>query len=195
LRPRATWRYALMDTTRLSAGWECALARRRKSGPKRKAGPRTKSGKLSRAYKRNPEVRDQGTRELQAKRLALVNGGDPQMAASAATILYANGILDAEQRDAALRYGWAHALTYGRPTWHLSSVMLEPSWGPATSDMMIASRGSGSHRWTPGSTSISARRSPTSRYLISFRTGFTWPSFGSASWPKTTASARRCSPG
>jgi hypothetical protein len=90
---------------------------RRKAGRKRKPGPRTKSGRLSPAYK-DPELRDLGTREFQAKRLAIVNGADPQLAATASGILLANSLLTPQQHTAAQRYAWAHALSYGRPWIH-----------------------------------------------------------------------------
>ena len=81
---------------------------------KRKPGPRTPSGRLSRAYK-SPELRDKGTPEVQDKRAYLINGSDPQLAATASGILLANGFLTHEQHAAAMRYSWAHALTCGRP--------------------------------------------------------------------------------
>ena len=56
---------------------------------KRKPGHRTKSGCLSCAY--IGPARDTGTREMQAKRAYLINGSDPQLAASASGILLANG--------------------------------------------------------------------------------------------------------
>ena len=90
------------------------MARRRKPGRKQKSGPRTKSGRLSRAYK-TPEIRDHGTKECQDKRQYLINGADPQLAATASGILLANGCLTQEQHTAALRYAWAHALVYGKP--------------------------------------------------------------------------------
>ena len=81
---------------------------------KRKPGPRTKCGRIFRAYK-DPEIRDHGPKEFQAKRQYLVNGADPQLAATASGILLANGLLTREQYDAAMRYAWAHALVYGKP--------------------------------------------------------------------------------
>jgi hypothetical protein len=80
---------------------------------KRKPGPRTKSGRLSRAY--TGPARDVGTPEFCAKRAYLINGSDPQLAASASGILLANGFLNRGQHAAALTYAWAHALTYRRP--------------------------------------------------------------------------------
>jgi hypothetical protein len=95
--------------------------------PRRKHARRTKSGRISRAY-RHPEVKDLGTHEAQSKRHALVNGSDPQLAASASGILLANGYLELsidpiEERsdrakarhNAALRYAYCHAITFGRP--------------------------------------------------------------------------------
>lgn len=80
---------------------------------KRKPGPRAKSGRPSRAF--TGAARDTGTREGRAKRAALINGADPQLAASASGILLANGFLTQRQHAAALVYAWAHALTYGKP--------------------------------------------------------------------------------
>jgi hypothetical protein len=89
------------------------MARRRKPGRKPKPGRRTKCGRLSRAYK-DPEIRDHGTEEFVAKRLALVNGGAPELSATASGILLANGCITNEQHSACQRYAWAHALSYGR---------------------------------------------------------------------------------
>jgi hypothetical protein len=82
---------------------------------KRKPGPRTKSGRLSRAHKRNPEVRDQGTFEGQRKRTALINGASVELAASASGILFANGHLEQKRFSAAISYARLHALVFGRP--------------------------------------------------------------------------------
>ena len=84
----------------------------------RKHGPRAKSNRLSRAHKRNPEVRDKGTYESQANRHALINGADPQQAATASGILFANGYLSQAQHHAALRYARLHAFVYGKPWPH-----------------------------------------------------------------------------
>jgi hypothetical protein len=97
---------------------------------KRKPGPRTKSGRPSRAY--SGPARDTGTAELQAKRAYLINGSDPQLAASASGILLANGFLSRGQHAAALTYAWAHALTFGRP-WH-QACPLGDRTGSAPSD-------------------------------------------------------------
>ena len=96
-------------------------------GRKRKAGPRTKSGKLSRAYK--TALRDEGTAEFRAKRLRLINGADPQLAATTSGILLANGFLSAEQHHAALRYAWAHAIVFGRP-WRQACPLADPIGQP-----------------------------------------------------------------
>jgi hypothetical protein len=85
-----------------------------KRGRPRKSGPRTKSGRASRAYK-SPELRDKGTPECQSKRAYLINRADPQLAATASGILLANDHLNRDQHAAAMRYAWAHALTYGKP--------------------------------------------------------------------------------
>ena len=99
---------------------------------RRKPGPRTKSGRLSRAYK-SPELRDKGTPEAQNKRAYLINGSDPQLAATASGILLANGFLTPGQHVAALRYARWHALLYGKPwsvvcplAWHLPTQGTEP---------------------------------------------------------------------
>jgi hypothetical protein len=88
----------------------CLLAMPRRHKP----GPRTKSGRPSRAY-RGP-ARDTGTREFCAKRAYLINGSDPQLAASASGILLANGFLSRNQHAAALTY--------------MSGRMLFPTAGP-----------------------------------------------------------------
>jgi hypothetical protein len=110
------------------------MARQRKAGRKLKPGPRTKCGRLSRAYK-DPEIRDQGTREFCAKRAYLVNGADPALAATASGILLANGLLTREQHDAALRYSWAHALTYGK-VWRQTCPLGEDA-GRAAPDRLL----------------------------------------------------------
>ena len=56
-----------------------------------------------------------GHPEFQNKRQYLINGADPQLAATASGILLANGCLTQGQHTAALRYAWAHALVYGKP--------------------------------------------------------------------------------
>jgi hypothetical protein len=83
-------------------------------GRKRKPGPRTKSGRLSRAGKRYPELRDQGTFEGQRKRAALINGASVELAASASGILFANGHLEQKHFSAAINYARLHALVFGR---------------------------------------------------------------------------------
>jgi hypothetical protein len=87
----------------------------------RKSGARTKSGRLSRAFK--SPVRDVGTAELQAKKLALVNGAaDPALSASAASILLAHHVLDREQHSAAERYHRAYRLSFGMPNYGLCLI-------------------------------------------------------------------------
>jgi hypothetical protein len=56
-------------------------------GRPRKEGARTKSGRLSEARKRNPELRDHGTKLFVAKRERMINGADPQLSATASGIL------------------------------------------------------------------------------------------------------------
>lgn len=77
---------------------------------------RTKSGRPSRAYK-NPEVRDNGTPQVQAKRKAMVGAEvDPALACSVPGILFAHGYLDREQRDMAFTYGKICDAVY-KPLW------------------------------------------------------------------------------
>jgi hypothetical protein len=101
-----------------------------RGGRPRKEGPRTKSGRLSRASKRNPELHDHGTRQFVAKRAAMVNGGAPELSATDSGILLANGLLTAEQHTAALKYAWAHALTFER-VWGQISPLGEKVGAPA----------------------------------------------------------------
>jgi hypothetical protein len=54
-------------------------------GRPRKDGPRTKSGRLSRAGSRNPELRDHGTKQLVAKREAMIDGAAPELSAAASS--------------------------------------------------------------------------------------------------------------
>jgi hypothetical protein len=68
------------------------------------------------------DVRDHGTREGQAKRPALIDGADPQLAATASGILLANGMITEEQHIAAMRYAHAHALVYGK-VWRVTSPL------------------------------------------------------------------------
>jgi hypothetical protein len=101
-------------------------------GRPRKEGPRTKSGRLSRAGSRNPELRDHGTKQCVAKRELMINGADPQLLATASGILLANGYLSNEQHSAALKYAWAHNMTFGR-VWGQLSPLGEPV-GPPSND-------------------------------------------------------------
>jgi hypothetical protein len=87
--------------------WSALMARRRKSGY------RTKKDRLSRAYK--TVARDLGSPESLLKRASLINGADPQLAATASGILLANEMITREQHSAALTYSWAHAMVYHRP--------------------------------------------------------------------------------
>jgi hypothetical protein len=87
------------------------MAKRR--GRSRKSGKRTASGRLSRAYK-HIELRDLGTDEMRIKRGYLINGADPQLAASASGILLANGMIDRDQHAAVLTYARLHSLVYGK---------------------------------------------------------------------------------
>jgi hypothetical protein len=83
-------------------------------GRRRKAGQRSRSGRLSRAYQ--TVARDEGTPELVAKKLRAVNGAaDPALSASAASILFAHGVLTRDQHDAAGEYHRCWALTFDVP--------------------------------------------------------------------------------
>jgi hypothetical protein len=93
----------------------------RKRGRPKKTGKRTKSGRLSRAYQ-HVEIRDLGPDEARIKRSYLINGADPQLAATASGILLANGMITEEQHVAAMRYAHAHALVYGK-VWRLTSPL------------------------------------------------------------------------
>ena len=79
-----------------------------------KAGsPRTKSGRLSRAYQ--TVARDNGTREVQAKRDQLINGSPVELIASSAGVLLARGLLSSEQYRAADRFARIRARVFGVP--------------------------------------------------------------------------------
>jgi hypothetical protein len=80
---------------------------------KKHAGARTKSGRKSRAYK--GPARDNGTPELQHKRIAMANGADPALTAWAPGILHAHGHLSRAQYGAAISYGALHAAVFGAP--------------------------------------------------------------------------------
>lgn len=88
--------------------------------------PRTNSGRLSGAYK--TAVRDKGTPEFLEKRAYLINGADPQLAATASGILLANGFSTEDQHHAALRYAGIHALIFGKP-WSTAPGLLGKELG------------------------------------------------------------------
>jgi hypothetical protein len=118
------------------------MPRKRKAGRPRKPGPRTKTGRLSEARKKFPELRDKGTPEAQSKRAYLINGSDPQLAASASGILLANGFLSQDQHVACLRYAHAHALVYGK-VWSVESPLgwdLPTHGGAAPEEAVIRAR-------------------------------------------------------
>jgi hypothetical protein len=103
------------------------LAHRRKakrSTRPRKPGTRTPSGRLSRAYK--GAARDEGTRDAERHRLALVNGGDPALASSPLGILLANGCIDRDQERAGQRYAAVRAILFGPGRPSVSSDVDEP---------------------------------------------------------------------
>ena len=84
-------------------------------GRKRRSDrPRTKSGKLSRAYQ--GVARDNGTREGQARRLALVNGSeDGSLAYTLPDILKAHSLISGLQHQAAWKLRRARAAVFGVP--------------------------------------------------------------------------------
>jgi hypothetical protein len=69
----------------------------------------------------------------------MVNGADPQLAATASGILLANGFLTAEQHNAALRYTWAHALTFGR-VWKQQCLLGEPPGRPSSDGQLTSAK-------------------------------------------------------
>jgi hypothetical protein len=73
-----------------------------------------RSARLSGTFK--TEVRDKGTPEFLEKRAYLINGADPQLAATASGILLANGFSTEDQHHAALRYAGIRALIFGKPS-------------------------------------------------------------------------------
>jgi hypothetical protein len=101
---------------------------------RRKPGVRTRSGRLSRSYR--APARDTGTAEVQPKRAYLINGSDPQLAASASGILLANGFLTRSPHAAALGYAWAHALTYGRP-WRQACPLGDRTGGERPEELLV----------------------------------------------------------
>ena len=161
-------------------------------GRKRKAGPRTKNGRLSRAYK-STQLRDEGTAEFRAKRLRLINGSDPALAASTSGILHANGFLSAGQHHAALRYAWAHAVVFGRP-WRQACPLADPIGQPAPDQLVELA-----HRALEV---MDAKLDPEQRLAVanlsvfgSCRLGSTWPRTAGARCRKTSRNAWRYSPG
>lgn len=121
---------------------------------KRRRGKRTLSGRLSRAYK--GPARDDGTRELQAKRTALVGETpppgsppdakppDPALSATMPGILFARGVLTREQLEAAERFRRLRCALYG-PPWPGNGIPLGDgndeqrlSWMQCDFNLMIA---------------------------------------------------------
>jgi hypothetical protein len=93
---------------------------------RKKAGKRTKSGRLSRAYL-DPNVRDLGTPEVQAKRRALVGEGNAlELSATAPGILHAHAYLDKDQYAEALEYRRLRCALYG-PPWPMFSISSNPT--------------------------------------------------------------------
>lgn len=81
---------------------------------RRKGRPR-REGRRSPAGRWMPSV-DHGTPELQARRLRIVGeNGDPALAATLAGALFARGLIDREQLDAADRYRALRCALYGAP--------------------------------------------------------------------------------
>jgi hypothetical protein len=93
---------------------------------KRKPGKRTRSGRLSRAYL-DPNVRDMGTPEVQAKRRALVGEGSAlELSATAPGVLHAHAYLDKDQYAEALEYRRLRCALYG-PPWPMFSTSSGPT--------------------------------------------------------------------
>jgi hypothetical protein len=109
-----------------------------RKGRPRKDKLRTKTGRLSRAYK--SRLRDEGTEEFREKRARLINGSDPQLAATASGILHANGYLTADQHHAALSYAWAHAVVYGRP-WRQACPLGDRVGGEMPDRLVVTAKG------------------------------------------------------
>jgi hypothetical protein len=165
------------------------MARRRKAGRKLKPGPRTDRGRLSRAYK-DPEIRDQGTREFCAKREYLVNGADPALAATASGILLANGLLTREQHDAALRYAWARALVFGKP-WRQACPLGEPVGRIAPNQLLELAK----HKLAGMDKRLDrAQRKAVADVAVFGFLPMWWMATNSSCGrcPKTSATARRC---
>jgi hypothetical protein len=99
--------------------------------------PRLRSARLSRAWK--GPARDVGTAEMLAKRAYLINGSDPQLAATASGILRANHAISREQYDAAMVYAWAHAMIYGRP-WRHACPLGERDGHEAPEDLLLLAK-------------------------------------------------------
>ena len=105
-------------------------------GRRRKPGKRAKSGRLSRAHL-NPQVRDFGTLEAQAKRKALVgvnekgDPNDPVLSATAVGTLYAHGYLTRSQYAEAIEYRRLRCAIYGAP-WPTTGL------GPAADEKALA---------------------------------------------------------
>jgi hypothetical protein len=102
------------------------LAHRRKRRASRRNDdrPRTASGRISRAYK--GAARDDGTRDAERHRLALVNGADPALAAHPLGVLLANGHISREQERAGHRYAAVRAILFGPGRPSVSSDVDEP---------------------------------------------------------------------
>jgi hypothetical protein len=80
-----------------------------------KSGMRTNSAGCRASTRAIPSSGTRGRPRSQAKRAYLIDGADPQLAATASGILLANGLIDRDQHAAATVYAWADALTYSRP--------------------------------------------------------------------------------
>jgi hypothetical protein len=76
---------------------------------------------------------------MRDKRAYLINGSDPQLAASASGILLANHMISREQHAEALTYAWAHALTYGRP-WRQACPLGERTGGEHPEEQLVKAR-------------------------------------------------------
>jgi hypothetical protein len=162
---------------------------------KRKPGPRTKSGRLKRRPHRDLTLRDLGTPEFREKRHAMINGADPQLAATASGILLANDFLTPDQHHAALKYARWHSLLYGSP-WAacacpLSRELAHHGHEPQEAIVIRAKH---------AIDAMNARLNPEQRQAVAnvavfgfVPCGSTLPAASAAPSSKTRASGRRCS--
>jgi hypothetical protein len=103
---------------------------------RRKYGARTRSGRLSRAYATT--CRDNGTEQVQARRLALCNGSPAELSGSVLGILLANGHISVEQYRAGERYAWLRAVSFGLARPDVSFDHVDPYSPRLRSDEQLA---------------------------------------------------------